>query len=173
MPYGTKEELSGQRFGHLTVVRRHGPKSLWYCVCDCGNNTVVRTCRLLSGNNKSCGCRKRAVLGEAMRTHGLANSRITGYTSRAYGVWQAMKDRCSNPHRIDYHRYGGRGITVCSEWAASFETFLKDMGEPPIGLTLERENNNVGYCKANCKWATRKEQALNRECMRKTNMLSI
>jgi hypothetical protein len=83
-----------------------------------------------------------------------------------------MKDRCTNARRVDYHRYGGRGITVCKAWADSFEVFLNDMGEPPDGLTLERINNNAGYSKENCKWATRKEQALNRECTRKTNALS-
>ena len=58
--------------------------------------------------------------------------------SRAYAVWSSMKDRCNNPKNKKYHRYGGRGITVCPRWINSFENFFADMGHPPSGMTLER-----------------------------------
>jgi hypothetical protein len=93
------------------------------------------------------------------KTHGMANNRVTGYKNRAYGIWQAMKDRCTNKNRADYKYYGEKGIVVCSEWANSFETFLADMGEPAEGMTLDRIDSNKGYCKNNCKWSTRKEQS--------------
>lgn len=146
-------------FGRLTVKKK-ASNTEWVCLCACGTSVVVKGHKLLSGNNKSCGCLKRSVLGDSTRTHGKANSRVTGYSNRVYGVWQAMRDRCSNPNRKDYYRYGGRGITVCKRWE-KFENFLKDIGEPSLGLTLDRINNDGDYKPSNCRWATRKEQSHN------------
>jgi len=81
-----------------------------------------------------------------------------------------MKARCLNRRNKGYKRYGGRGITVCERWM-KFENFIADMGKPPIGLTLERKNNNGNYEPNNCKWATRAEQAKNKE--NATPMLSL
>jgi hypothetical protein len=72
-----------------------------------------------------------------------------------------MFSRCSNPNNRFYHAYGGRGIVVCERWKSSFKNFLSDMGEAPSGKSIERIDNNKGYCKSNCKWATRKEQQRN------------
>ena len=71
-----------------------------------------------------------------------------------------MVHRCTEPTYVKYKDYGARGITVCSEWL-DFENFLADMGERPDGHSLERRDNNLGYSKANCCWATKKEQARN------------
>lgn len=155
---------SNDVFGRLTALEEVATGD-WLCQCTCGSKVVVRWHRLLSGNNKSCGCLKRSVLGDRVRRHGRSNSRITGYSDRAYGVWQAMKDRCSNPNRKDYHRYGGRGISVCERWL-SFENFLADMGEPPEGKTLDRLDNDRGYSPDNCAWRTRKEQSHNSTCIK-------
>ena len=73
-----------------------------------------------------------------------------------------MRSRCNNPNNISYSNYGGRGITVCKEWETSFEHFLKDMGKCPTNHSIERLDNNLGYFKSNCVWASSKTQALNR-----------
>lgn len=72
-----------------------------------------------------------------------------------------MLQRCGNPKMIHYRNYGGRGITVCAAWQ-DFTGFLRDVGERPPGHTLDRIDNDLGYFKANCRWATPKQQAANR-----------
>lgn len=99
-------------------------------------------------------------LGEVMpkrqyELHGMRSEKI-------YSVWAGMIERCRNPKNKRYKHYGGRGIGVCERWANSFVSFFSDMGYPPSGLTLERKDNNKGYYKRNCKWATHKEQSRNR-----------
>ena len=93
----------------------------------------------------------------AIREHGHAGSVV----SSTYQIWRAMKNRCDNPNDKNYKNYGGRGITYCNEWV-NFIPFLTDMGEHPTNLSLERIDNNLGYSKDNCKWATNYEQARNR-----------
>lgn len=83
--------------------------------------------------------------------------------SREYTVWRNMKNRCSNPRYHAFHRYGGRGIKVCERWLHNFEAFLQDLGPCPLGLTLERINNDQGYTPQNCKWASWKDQYENRD----------
>lgn len=80
--------------------------------------------------------------------------------SRTYRTWEAMKQRCTNPNHMAYSLYGGRGISFDPSWN-SFISFLSDMGERPIGKTLDRIDNSKGYFKENCRWATNKEQQTN------------
>lgn len=170
MPNATviASEFVGRVFGQLLVVDtlHVGISAVrLVCVCVCGDETTAAAHQLRSGDKRSCGCLKRSVLGNATRTHGAANSRTTGYTNRAYGVWQAMRDRCSNVNRKDYKYYGGKGVKVCQRWS-SFALFLADMGEPPAGLTLDRIDGSKDYSPDNCRWATRKQQTYNSSAMR-------
>lgn len=154
-----KENLLGRTFTRLKVVGLEGRK--WVCICECGNTCAINANKLLSGNNKSCGCLKRSVLGDSTRTHGTSNSRLTGYVNRTYGIWQAMRGRCMNSNNSRWMSYGGRGIKICRRWD-SYENFLIDMGEAPDNLTLERIDVDGDYEPNNCKWATWLEQARNK-----------
>lgn len=79
-----------------------------------------------------------------------------------YGVWVSMKQRCSNKNTSNYHRYGGRGISVCDRWVESFDNFIADMGERPTGdHSIDRIDNDGDYNPDNCKWSTRLEQGRN------------
>lgn len=151
-------DLIGEHFGRLIVIQRmdndKNQKTRWLCQCSCGNKIIAQSGNLQSSNTRSCGCLARE--GNNM-SHGHSKK---GKWSKTYESWAAMVQRCTDPNCLAYHRYGGRGITVCSEWM-QFKNFLKDMGEPPVGYQIDRMNNNKNYYKSNCRWATRKEQARN------------
>ena len=90
---------------------------------------------------------------------------IDGYQYKKhplYQRWNGMKDRCCNPNGKDYAKYMGRGITLCDEWL-EFKNYARDMGLPPFeGASVDRKDNEKGYSKDNCRWATKKEQTDNR-----------
>ena len=83
-----------------------------------------------------------------------------------YNSWRAMRKRCVNPNEENYKWYGGRGISVCSEWMTSFQNFYSDMGERPEGMTLDRIDPDGNYEPSNCRWSDYKTQTRNRRMNR-------
>lgn len=146
--------LIGKKFGKLLVLERNGSTkdkhARWLCKCDCGGRVSVASNYLKSGKIKSCGCLKIK--------HGHAKNRKM---TKTYNAWIHMKQRCINPNNRAYKDYGGRGIKVCKRWL-KFENFLRDVGEIPRGLTLDRTNNNKGYSPRNCRLTTMEKQSGNR-----------
>lgn len=155
-------DRTGHVYGRLTVLSRYddgpasnGRRTRWLCRCECGTEKIAVGHELASGDTNSCGCFRREIVGAGRRTHGKTRS----YTHTS---WRAAKDRCFNCHHTKFADYGGRGIIMCEAWATDFAAFLRDMGERPRGMTLDRIDNSKGYEPGNCRWAPIDAQAANR-----------
>ena len=157
-------DLTGQRFGHLLVLVKtvkpanvRNTRGQWLCRCDCGNEVRIESASLRNGPTKSCGCQHDNMIRLSKTIHGHSTK---GTRSSTYNSWAGMLTRCRNPKSAAYKYYGARGISVCDRWLV-FETFLTDMGECPRGKSIDRINNDGDYEPANCRWATRAQQASN------------
>lgn len=166
-----RSDLTNQRFTRLVALYFHsleGRKAKWFCACDCGNTLPVRADSLLNGHARSCGCLQRetaAALGKSFITHGMRHT-------PEYNIWCHIKQRCYNPKNKKFKYWGGRGVTMCERWRSSFENFFADMGPRPSDRqTIDRIDNDIGYSKENCRWATWSEQRLNQRRMKQTTQV--
>jgi hypothetical protein len=153
-------DLTGQRFGRLTVVARaennkRGQRQ-WGCECDCGNHVVILRASLRHGHTRSCGCLKKEKSTQHARSLNLKHDM---HGTPTYQSYQSAKRRCQNPNDPSYADYGARGIKFIY---ASFEDFLDDLGWRPPGTTLERCDNAGHYERGCCRWATPTEQNNNK-----------
>lgn len=158
---GQFQDLTGQRFARLTVIKRQGTdrhgKLLWLCECDCGNKIITAGASLKKGFTKSCGC----LRDEKATSHGKSYTRL-------YREWIGIKKRCYNINSKNYYLYGAEGKAVCDEWLNDFNAFYDwSMNNGYADdLTIERKDGTKGYSPDNCCWATPKEQANNRRTNR-------
>lgn len=183
------KDISGKRFGRLLAMEYDhsaNHKRFWRCACDCGKVTVIRQDQITTGKTRSCGCYlketqvsnlnkgrikkpKKQKQRDAQQTN-----RIDGHYKtwnpikhkypRIYRIWQSMKSRCYYKNNKCYSCYGGRGISICSEWISDFNTFAnwalthgyKD------NLSIDRIDVNGNYEPGNCRWVTMAEQQKNK-----------
>ena len=158
---GKANNLTGQRFGRLTVIERRGSNkrgdALWLCVCECGKDAVVTSVHLRTGGTKSCGCLQRERVSASHQVP-------IEHRAKLYDVWRGMIRRCYNEKSKGYENYGAKGITVCEEWRTCFDAFYDWAIAHGFqeGLTIDRKKNEGSYCPENCRWVTMKEQQNNR-----------
>lgn len=156
---GKLQDLTGQKFGRLTVLKfsyRKGTNYFWKCRCDCGNEIDVVSGSLKRGLTKSCGCYNLEKIIERNTKHNLNDTRL-------HNIWVKMKQRCLNSKDVAYKNYGARGISVCDKWLNDFKAFYDwaiNNGYSD-NLTIERINVNGNYCPENCTWITKSQQCLN------------
>lgn len=150
---GSFRDLSGQKFGKLTPIKRVYPEdkkngTWWLCVCDCGNTIIVSSGGLTGGDNRTCkNCPPEKQ-----------------YPKRLKNIFRYMKKRCYNKRSTGYHNYGGRGIKICDEWLNNpklFYEWAENHGYRD-DLSIDRINNDGDYTPDNCRWVGKKEQDRNK-----------
>lgn len=153
----------GQKYGRITILdiypykKGDGGTRKGLVVCDCtpDKSYEMNIYNLGTGHTQSCGCYAVEKATSDSTTHGYSKSQV-------YKIYMGMIARCYKENSTSYPRYGAKGVSVCNRWKESFENFLEDMGEPPEGMSLDREDNKGNYTPENCRWSTNKQQSNNR-----------
>lgn len=148
----------GTRLSRLVILdsKIENHARVYRCRCDCGRVVYAKRKDLVHGKVKSCGC----LIKEQATSHKMSRSRL-------YRIWAGMKNRCQNSRNTHYKNYGGRGITICTEWE-EFEPFMKwalekgGYDEWDKRLTIDRIDTNGNYCPSNCRWVTNEAQQNNK-----------
>ncbi len=159
-----KLDLKGHKYNSLKVFSKvNNPKSkrpTWFCFCDCGALTEVRSTSLQIGGTKSCGC----LSTEVKTTHGMSRTRLAS-------IFNSMKYRCYNKKHKSFHHYGGSGVTICKKWLDDPGKFFgwAKSNRYSDDLWIDRKDNNKGYSPSNCRWVTPLESASNRRLITKAN----
>lgn len=158
-------DLSGMRFGKLTVMKENGRSKdrhiTWDCICDCGNHVTATGRDLVNGHTKSCGCQRKEILSNVRTKHGDRDARL-------YSVWKTMKKRCENPNCKSYKYYGAMGVSVCEAWHdyRNFKAWALDNGYEETArhgdCTIDRINPCGNYEPANCRWVDMSTQNRNK-----------
>lgn len=155
------KDISGQHFGNLTVIKRDtsyisNKHTKWICQCNCGNTKSIFRNALINGSTKSCGCQQFKGKPGINQTHGMSKTRI-------YHEWLSMRRRCAK-NSPDAYLYFNRGITVCNEWQNNFMLFYQWSMENGYNddLSIDRIDNNRGYCPDNCRWISMSDQQSNK-----------
>lgn len=156
---GKIKDLTNQRFGNLIAISFAGKdkrgNARWFCRCDCGNYITLGAPALKADRHHSCLSCRNVSMWRHRDTHRESKTRL-------YSIYHNMKKRCEKENAVNYHRYGGNGISICDEWRSyeAFSSWAHSTGYSD-DLTLDRIDGTKGYSPANCRWATYKEQALN------------
>lgn len=178
---GGKRISAGDTFGSLEAVelvyRQAGSRvrSFWICRCACGQMHETESGNLRRGNTRWCAACASEYKSSHRRTHGYSGgANKDRKAAKEYNTWLSMRRRCTDPQDKRFSDYGGRGIAVAEEWMASFEAFLRDMGDAPSAdHQIDRIDNEKGYSRGNCRWATRKEQGNNKRNNRRLTIDGI
>lgn len=157
-------DLTGKKFGRLVVLERvpAPKKTLWKCLCECGEVTVVQAGNLRNGHTQSCGCYQLHITSVKNTKHGMSHSKL-------YWVYAHMVERCTNHKHKSFHIYEQKG--VCKEWLDNKDSFFEWANSNGYSqeLELDRIDNDKGYSPDNCRFVDKMTNIHNKTQLRRNN----